>query len=244
MRTAPRAGRDRGLQQQPPDRCADLTHPHESPVPLEGVQEPAVGDVEQGRAGPAHEPQGTDRHLRTLGGARGDHRRQSADHRQRGTCSRTVSRPTEPCSPPLALPETSSDKASIRDAWARSPHRPRSSKVSRTTACRCSSSIQSIRWTCARPGSSNRRDRRKLLIVDGCPAFLGGIDISRVHSGSLDRKGGPLQLATGLVWRDSDLQLGGAENRFLAAWASQKREHARCRTAFACRQTSAANWCG
>jgi cardiolipin synthase A/B len=72
----------------------------------------------------------------------------------------------------------------------------------------------------------NQRDHRKLLIVDGRTAFLGGINISSVYaSGSSSRRsrvqtGGP-------AWRDTDLQLQGPvvgelQKLFLDTWAQQK----------------------
>lgn len=68
----------------------------------------------------------------------------------------------------------------------------------------------------------NQRDHRKLLIVDGRTAFLGGINISHVYSGGSARHREPDSLA----WRDTDLKLQGPvvadlQKLFLAAWASQ-----------------------
>jgi len=75
----------------------------------------------------------------------------------------------------------------------------------------------------------NQRDHRKLLIVDGRTAFLGGINISSVYSsGSFSRRskqrpgGGP-------PWRDTHLQLEGPvvaefQKLFLATWEKQKGE--------------------
>ncbi len=68
----------------------------------------------------------------------------------------------------------------------------------------------------------NQRDHRKLLIVDGRTAFLGGINISSVYSGGSARRQEPDKPA----WRDTDLQLQGPvvaelQKLFLAAWASQ-----------------------
>ena len=73
----------------------------------------------------------------------------------------------------------------------------------------------------------NQRDHRKLLIVDGKTAFLGGINISSVYSGgsfshkSRQRPGG------GLPWRDTQMQVEGPvvgefQKLFLATWAKQK----------------------
>lgn len=75
----------------------------------------------------------------------------------------------------------------------------------------------------------NQRDHRKLLIVDGRTAFLGGINISSVYSGgsfsqaSRERPGGAA------TWRDTDLQLQGLvvaelQKLFLATWGAQKGE--------------------
>ena len=77
----------------------------------------------------------------------------------------------------------------------------------------------------------NRRDHRKLLIVDGHIAFLGGINISSVYSGG--SSGG--MFGSGLraradgskAWRDTDLQLQGPvvaefQKLFLATWVLQK----------------------
>jgi cardiolipin synthase len=73
----------------------------------------------------------------------------------------------------------------------------------------------------------NRRDHRKLLIVDGRTAFLGGINISAVYAGSSFRRGSRARGDSGPPWRDTDLQLQGPvvaelQKLFLAAWASQK----------------------
>ena len=79
----------------------------------------------------------------------------------------------------------------------------------------------------------NQRDHRKLLIVDGKTAFLGGINISGVYSsGSFKSQPKPKKDATGaaaLAWRDTDLQLQGPvvaelQKLFLAVWAEQKGE--------------------
>jgi cardiolipin synthase len=74
--------------------------------------------------------------------------------------------------------------------------------------------------------SLNQRDHRKLLIVDGRVAFLGGINISSVYSGGSSRKG-MLARPTGTpAWRDTDLQLRGPavaelQKLFLATWTAQ-----------------------
>ena len=77
----------------------------------------------------------------------------------------------------------------------------------------------------------NQRDHRKLLIVDGSTAFLGGINISSVYSGGSFSKSLRIKPESGtdgrLAWRDTDLQLQGPvvaefQKLFIAAWESQK----------------------
>lgn len=76
----------------------------------------------------------------------------------------------------------------------------------------------------------NQRDHRKLLIVDGATAFLGGINISSVYSGGSTGHRSSRRLAQRdadrVSWRDTDLQLTGPvvaefQKLFLAAWAAQ-----------------------
>ena len=73
----------------------------------------------------------------------------------------------------------------------------------------------------------NRRDHRKLLIVDGRTAILGGINISSVYSGGSFSQSSRTRPAGGLAWRDTDLQLQGPvvaelQKLFIATWAAQK----------------------
>lgn len=73
----------------------------------------------------------------------------------------------------------------------------------------------------------NQRDHRKLLIVDGATAFLGGINISSVYSGGSFKQGVHPRADGSLAWRDTDLQLQGPvvaelQKLFLATWAAQK----------------------
>jgi cardiolipin synthase A/B len=70
----------------------------------------------------------------------------------------------------------------------------------------------------------NRRDHRKLLIIDGSIAFLGGINISSVYSGGSYKKSS----SDGkIAWRDTHLQLEGPvvaelQKLFLSTWEKQK----------------------
>lgn len=77
----------------------------------------------------------------------------------------------------------------------------------------------------------NQRDHRKLLIVDGRTAFLGGINISSVYSGGSFEQGSRSRRTSqpdgGPAWRDTDLQLQGPvvvefQRLFLTTWAEQK----------------------
>jgi cardiolipin synthase len=77
--------------------------------------------------------------------------------------------------------------------------------------------------------SLNQRDHRKLLIVDGHTAFLGGINISSVYSGGSFSHHSRHPPDGGVAWRDTDLQLQGPvvaefQKLFLATWEKQKGE--------------------
>ncbi len=72
----------------------------------------------------------------------------------------------------------------------------------------------------------NQRDHRKLLVVDGRIAFLGGINISSVYSGGSFSQRARKPAESPLAWRDTDLQLQGPvvaelQKLFLATWAKQ-----------------------
>ena len=73
----------------------------------------------------------------------------------------------------------------------------------------------------------NQRDHRKLLIIDGRTAFLGGINISSVYSGGSFSRGSRKQPDDSPAWRDTDLRLRGPvvaelQKIFLATWDKQK----------------------
>src|SRR5205085_7424070 len=71
----------------------------------------------------------------------------------------------------------------------------------------------------------NHRDHRKLLVVDGSVAFLGGINISSVYlGGSAPHRGPAPDVVRG--WRDTDVQIEGPvvaefENLFRRTWDKQ-----------------------
>lgn len=77
----------------------------------------------------------------------------------------------------------------------------------------------------------NNRDHRKLLVVDGRTAFIGGINISSVYSSapSLKRsiKAKDSAQRNTVAWRDTDLQIEGPvvgelQKLFLETWAKQR----------------------
>ena len=74
----------------------------------------------------------------------------------------------------------------------------------------------------------NQRDHRKLLVVDGRVAFLGGINISDAYSGSSGSGAAESSSkARSLPWRDTDLRIEGPvvadfQKLFLETWAAQK----------------------
>jgi cardiolipin synthase len=75
----------------------------------------------------------------------------------------------------------------------------------------------------------NQRDHRKLLIVDGRTAFLGGINISSVYSGGSFSQRSREHADGTPAWRDTDLQLTGPvvaelQKLFLATWEKQNGE--------------------
>ena len=80
----------------------------------------------------------------------------------------------------------------------------------------------------------NQRDHRKLLIIDGRIAFLGGINISSVYSGgSFGAAKGSAPASSidktdaAVAWRDTDLQLRGPvvaefQKLFIETWEKQR----------------------
>ncbi len=73
----------------------------------------------------------------------------------------------------------------------------------------------------------NHRDHRKLLVVDGRTAFIGGINISSVYSsGSVAQRAGKTASTTD-AWRDTHLQIEGPvvaelQKLFVETWRKQK----------------------
>jgi cardiolipin synthase len=77
------------------------------------------------------------------------------------------------------------------------------------------------------PWLINNRDHRKLLVVDGRIAFIGGINISSVYSGGSVSTSASKPVKTENPWRDTDLQLEGPvvgelQKLFMDTWQKQK----------------------
>jgi cardiolipin synthase A/B len=74
----------------------------------------------------------------------------------------------------------------------------------------------------------NNRDHRKLLVVDGRIAFIGGINISSVYSSSpIARRRTRQATASTDAWRDTDLQIecpvvGELQKLFMETWTKQR----------------------
>jgi cardiolipin synthase len=75
--------------------------------------------------------------------------------------------------------------------------------------------------------SPNDRDHRKILVVDGTTAIVGGVNLSTSYQGSLPRgSAGPADNPAAR-WRDTDLQIDGPavvqlQQLFLEHWTRQK----------------------
>ena len=74
----------------------------------------------------------------------------------------------------------------------------------------------------------NHRDHRKILIIDGKTAFVGGVNISGVYSKGGSSRSSPTS-ADALRWRDTHLRIEGPvvaefQKLFLATWDKQKGE--------------------
>ncbi|HET7237384.1 MAG TPA: cardiolipin synthase, partial [Terrimicrobiaceae bacterium] len=75
----------------------------------------------------------------------------------------------------------------------------------------------------------NKRDHRKLLLIDGHTAFLGGVNISSVYSsGSAVGRSDTLE-GESISWRDTHVQIEGPvvadfQKLFLETWDKQKGE--------------------
>ena len=74
----------------------------------------------------------------------------------------------------------------------------------------------------------NHRDHRKILIIDGKTAFVGGVNISGVYSKGGSSRSSPTS-ADAMRWRDTHLRIEGPvvaefQKLFFATWEKQKGE--------------------
>ena len=77
-----------------------------------------------------------------------------------------------------------------------------------------------------KPWKLNHRDHRKLLVVDGRTAFLGGINISSVNSSGSSVGGSKGAVDSKSGWRDTDIQIDGPvvaefQKLFIQTWDKQ-----------------------
>jgi cardiolipin synthase len=77
------------------------------------------------------------------------------------------------------------------------------------------------------PVMLNNRDHRKMLVVDGARAIVGGINLSTEYQSSGPGKSAGVQDRPGLPWRDTDLEIDGPvvaqlQALFLTHWSEQK----------------------
>ena len=73
----------------------------------------------------------------------------------------------------------------------------------------------------------NDRDHRKILVVDGRTAIVGGVNLSASYENSAFAKSGAAKGAAGDPWRDTDLQIDGPavgqlQKLFVDHWKAQK----------------------
>jgi cardiolipin synthase len=72
----------------------------------------------------------------------------------------------------------------------------------------------------------NRRDHRKLLVIDAAVAITGGVNISEVYENRRD-PANPTNDPNALPWRDTDVRIEGPavvqfEETFMSTWRRQK----------------------
>jgi len=76
------------------------------------------------------------------------------------------------------------------------------------------------------PWLINNRDHRKLLVVDGRTAFIGGINISSVYSSGSVVRGTGKAAGNTVAWRDTQVQIEGPvvgelQKLFMGTWEKQ-----------------------
>ena len=76
-------------------------------------------------------------------------------------------------------------------------------------------------------GSPNDRDHRKIMVVDGATAIVGGVNLSATYEAHPLAKSGAVAGKPTEFWRDTDLQIEGPvvaqlQKLFLEHWSAQK----------------------
>jgi cardiolipin synthase len=95
------------------------------------------------------------------------------------------------------------------------------------------SGVQVLEFNPMNPLAGNKawqvanRDHRKLLIVDGSTAFMGGVNISGVYRSGSAALASKTQSGSAAPWRDTHLQVQGPvvadfQKLFLTTWETQK----------------------
>lgn len=77
------------------------------------------------------------------------------------------------------------------------------------------------------PIAANDRDHRKILVVDGAKAIVGGINLSTDYESSGSGKSGGISGKPDQYWRDTDLEIDGPavaqlQRLFMEHWSEQK----------------------
>jgi cardiolipin synthase len=92
----------------------------------------------------------------------------------------------------------------------------------------------------------NKRDHRKLLVIDGDTAFLGGVNISSVYSSGSTVLRGDTTDRESVSWRDTHLQVEGPvvpiSRSFSLRPGTDKRENPGSQGVFSAAQASGTEW--
>jgi cardiolipin synthase len=87
--------------------------------------------------------------------------------------------------------------------------------------------INVVAFNPVNPLKLTNRDHRKMLVVDGAKAIVGGINLSTDYQSSAPGKSGGVENKPGQHWRDTDLEIDGPavaqlQTLFVEQWAKQK----------------------
>jgi cardiolipin synthase len=87
--------------------------------------------------------------------------------------------------------------------------------------------INVVAFNPVNPLKLTNRDHRKMLVVDGARAIVGGINLSTDYQSSAPGKSGGVENKPAQHWRDTDLEIDGPavaqlQTLFLEQWSKQK----------------------